>query len=89
MNWKPNEMDIVDYLYDGLSADKRKQFEEYLQQNNDYTYKAINKISKKIVAEYKPEKIYLFSFFAWGEPDFDSDVDFFIVKNTKKLLLLT
>ena len=48
------------------------------------THKAINKISKKIVVEYKPEKIYLFGSFAWGEPDFDSDVDFFIIKNTRK-----
>jgi len=39
---------------------------------------------KKIVQNYKPEKIYLFGSFAWGNPNKDSDVDFFITKNTNE-----
>ena len=48
------------------------------------TQRAINKISEKIAKKYKPEKIYLFGSFVWGKPNFDSDVDFFIIKKTKK-----
>ncbi|MBU1118843.1 nucleotidyltransferase domain-containing protein [Patescibacteria group bacterium] len=44
----------------------------------------IRDITKKIVKEYAPEKIILFGSFAWGKPSPDSDVDFFIVKDTKK-----
>ena len=48
------------------------------------TIKDINKISKKISVSYNPEKIILFGSFAWGKPTKDSDVDLFIVKNTKQ-----
>jgi predicted nucleotidyltransferase len=37
----------------------------------------------EIVKEFQPEKIILFGSFAWGEPNPDSDVDLFIVKETK------
>ena len=46
--------------------------------------KEIKKITNKIVKEYKPEKIILFGSYAWGKPHKDSDVDLFIVKNTRK-----
>lgn len=46
--------------------------------------RTIDKISKKIVDDFKPEKIILFGSYAWGEPDENSDVDLFIVKETKK-----
>ena len=42
----------------------------------------INEITKKIVIEFKPEKIILFGSYAWGEPNQDSDIDLFIVKKT-------
>ncbi|MBT4277478.1 nucleotidyltransferase domain-containing protein [Candidatus Falkowbacteria bacterium] len=45
--------------------------------------KDINKITEKIVKKYKPEKIILFGSYAWGTPGPDSDVDLFVVKNTK------
>lgn len=45
--------------------------------------KDIQAVVKKIAENYKPEKIYLFGSFAWGKPTYDSDVDLFIVKNTK------
>lgn len=44
----------------------------------------IQKIANKIAKEFKPEKIILFGSYAWGKPTKDSDVDFFIVKKTKK-----
>ena len=37
-----------------------------------------------IVTNYKPEKVYLFGSFAWGEPTEDSDVDILIIKRTEK-----
>ena len=46
--------------------------------------KEIKKITDQIVKKYKPEKIILFGSYAWGKPTEDSDVDLFIVKNTKK-----
>jgi len=33
MSWKPNETDIVDYLYGELSSDKVQKFEEHMEQN--------------------------------------------------------
>jgi len=45
--------------------------------------KEIKKITKQIVEKYKPEKIIIFGSFAWGKPSKDSDVDLFIIKNTK------
>jgi hypothetical protein len=33
MSWKPNETDIVDYLYGELAPDILKKFEQYMQQN--------------------------------------------------------
>ncbi|MEK7103778.1 MAG: nucleotidyltransferase domain-containing protein [Patescibacteria group bacterium] len=44
----------------------------------------IQNVVKRIAERYKPEKIYLFGSFAWGEPNKDSDVDFFIVKETSE-----
>jgi len=44
--------------------------------------KIIQKIAEKIKQEYNPEKIIIFGSYAWGNPDKDSDIDLFIVKNT-------
>ena len=46
--------------------------------------KEIKKITDQIVKKYKPEKIILFGSYAWGKPTEDSDVDLFIVKETRK-----
>lgn len=43
----------------------------------------INEVTKKIVKEYKPEKIILFGSYAWGTPHPDSDVDLLVVKETR------
>lgn len=40
-------------------------------------------IVAKIVKEYKPKKIILFGSCAYGKPHKDSDLDFFIIKDTK------
>lgn len=44
----------------------------------------IQSITRKIVREYKPEKIILFGSFAYGKPKASSDIDMLIVKKTKK-----
>lgn len=41
-------------------------------------------ITKRIIKEYKPEKIILFGSFAYGKPTRASDIDLFIIKKTKK-----
>ncbi|MBU2579081.1 nucleotidyltransferase domain-containing protein [Patescibacteria group bacterium] len=46
--------------------------------------KEIKKMVKKIKEEYRPLKIYLFGSFVWGNFTEDSDVDFLIIKNSKK-----
>lgn len=46
------------------------------------TDQKIAEVAKKIAKEYQPEKIILFGSYAWGKPTEDSDVDFFIVKET-------
>lgn len=43
----------------------------------------IQEIVQKIVKEFKPEKIILFGSWAWGNPSPDSDVDLFVVKETR------
>ncbi len=47
-------------------------------------YKSLKKITERIVEKYKPEKIILFGSYAWGKPHEDSDIDLFIVKESKK-----
>ena len=44
----------------------------------------IREVADKIVKEYQPEKIILFGSYAWGEPDENSDVDLFVVKESDK-----
>ena len=43
----------------------------------------ITQLVKEIADGYKPEKIYLFGSYANGIPNKDSDLDLFIVKETK------
>lgn len=43
----------------------------------------IKEVADKIAKEHQPEKIILFGSYAWGEPDHDSDVDLFVVKETE------
>ena len=46
--------------------------------------KKIQEVADKIVKVYQPEKIILFGSWAWGKPHRYSDLDLFIVKNSKK-----
>lgn len=48
------------------------------------SYQKIQKVADRIVQDYKPEKIILFGSHAWGKPSRDSDVDLFVVKNSRK-----
>jgi predicted nucleotidyltransferase len=49
--------------------------------------KALDEIVRRLVAEYKPEKIILFGSYAYGEPDDDSDLDVLIVKDAQDRLI--
>lgn len=44
----------------------------------------IQKITTKIAETYQPEKVFLFGSYAWGKPTKDSDIDLFVVKDTKE-----
>ena len=41
----------------------------------------INKIKDILITNYHPQKIILFGSYAWGKPNPDSDLDFFIIKD--------
>jgi predicted nucleotidyltransferase len=42
----------------------------------------IQDMADKIIAAFSPERIILFGSYAWGKPGPDSDIDFFIIKDT-------
>lgn len=44
----------------------------------------INELINEIISGYHPEKIYLFGSYATGKQHNDSDIDLFIVKDTRK-----
>ncbi|RLC44808.1 MAG: nucleotidyltransferase domain-containing protein, partial [Candidatus Cloacimonadota bacterium] len=46
------------------------------------TQKQIEKIVKRIIKHYRPDKIILFGSYAYGNPTEHSDLDLLIVKNS-------
>ena len=44
----------------------------------------LSKLVKILVKKYAPEKVILFGSYAWGKPNKHSDIDLFIIKNTRK-----
>jgi predicted nucleotidyltransferase len=44
----------------------------------------VSKLVKMLVSRYSPKKIILFGSYAWSKPTKHSDIDLFIVKNTRK-----
>lgn len=45
----------------------------------------IQEVLTRLIKTYQPVAIYLFGSYAWGKPDKDSDIDFFIIINTSNL----
>lgn len=41
--------------------------------------KVIRRMAEKLASEMRPQQIYLFGSYAWGEPNENSDVDFCLV----------
>jgi len=60
MSWKPNESDIVDYLYGELSPELQKKIEEYMQQNSDFA-KEVNdlRLTQGILPSLPDEEVIL------------------------------
>jgi len=46
--------------------------------------KTISSMVEKIKKEYRPKKIILFGSYAWGNPTKCSDIDLFIIKDTRE-----
>ena len=44
----------------------------------------LSNITQAIVREFKPDRIILFGSWAWGKPTEGSDVDLFIIKDSKQ-----
>ena len=60
MNWKPNETDIVDYLYGELTPDIRKKFEHYMQQNTDFASEVNNlRLTQEMLPTLPDEEVIL------------------------------
>lgn len=51
--------------------------------NHKQAKEIIKTMAQKIRKYYHPEKIILFGSYAWGNPDKHSDIDLFIIKETK------
>jgi uncharacterized protein len=51
--------------------------------NRKITLEKIQEVGERIAREFDPEKVILFGSWAWGDPGPDSDVDFFVIKDTK------
>jgi len=49
----------------------------------EQTYVKINEVAQAIGKNFQPEKIIFFGSYVWGKPGPDSDVDLFIIKETK------
>lgn len=49
---------------------------------NEMVKKIISQMVDKIITSYHPLKVILFGSYAYGEPDGDSDIDLFIIKET-------
>jgi hypothetical protein len=60
MSWKPNETDIVDYLYGGLAPDILSKFEEYMQQNTTFA-KEVNdlRLTQGLLPKLPDEEVIL------------------------------
>ena len=60
MSWKPNEIDIVDYLYGEMSPDAKKKFEEYMQQNSELA-KEVNdlRLTQGVLPSFRDEEVIL------------------------------
>ena len=43
------------------------------------TPEIIDEVKKRLIDVYKPEAIYLFGSYAWGQPDEESDLDLLVV----------
>lgn len=48
------------------------------------TKKELDKIVRRVVDVYRPEKIILFGSYAYGRPSADSDLDLLIIKKTSE-----
>jgi uncharacterized protein len=46
--------------------------------------KILTDVVEKLMADYQPEKIILYGSYAYGQPNEDSDIDLFIIKETDK-----
>lgn len=48
------------------------------------TQEMIQEVIQRLVAVYRPERIYLFGSYAWGQPTEDSDLDLMVVVEGEK-----
>jgi len=50
----------------------------------EQTQHAIQRIIRRLIADYQPQQIILFGSLAYGEPDSDSDIYLLVVKDTSE-----
>jgi predicted nucleotidyltransferase len=59
-----------------------KDLEIRAMTGSDDRKKIIQSMLRRLVAEYAPQKVFLFGSHAYGEPGPDSDIDLLIIKET-------
>lgn len=65
------ELDNASEQSEEVNNALKREFEQKLKQ-----------VINKVIVEFQPEMIILFGSYAWGNPNIDSDVDLFVVKET-------
>ena len=65
--------------------EKARQKRFSVKRNTEKQIKpVINQLVEKLIKAYKPEKIFLYGSYAYGNPGEESDIDLLIVKKTKE-----
>jgi predicted nucleotidyltransferase len=56
-------------------------------QQIEQSHQWVERIARRLVERYQPQRVILFGSLAYGEPDEDSDIDLLVIKETDELPL--
>ncbi len=67
------------YLARTLTSARSSLIVALCSMNSETLESTLNEATARLTNEFAPEQVWLFGSHAWGEPNADSDLDFFIV----------